>query len=244
MVAAKSAAGAESDAEQARQYTFGLDDATPARYAAVTAVLIGQFNADADRIQAARAVAADRCHSEPGACWPETVALLDAALGKIRAAGVGADDRAALLEELWPAAQPYEWPMKRRQSLRWQLRRAWLRLHVRATTARVPWLDTGYKTEISAGRRIIGTMQYQLCPECRIGHILKIAIDDRYKGYGLGTRTVLRLHNAYPGYVWHTTAQYDTSGTFWTALAKRTGSAFTADQHALCTHLRHDLPHR
>jgi hypothetical protein len=40
----------------------------------------------------------------------------------------------------------------------------------------------------------------------------------------------LRLHTAYPSYAWHTTAQYDPSGTFWTALAERTGSAFSADQ--------------
>jgi hypothetical protein len=131
----------------------------------------------------------------------------------------------------------------RRLSLRWQLRRAWLRLHVRARTARAPWLDRGYKTEIRAGRHIIGAMQYQLCPECRIGHILKIAIDGDYNGYGLGTRTVLRLHGAYPGYAWHTTPQYDTSGTFWTALAQRTSSAFTADQQALCPHLQRDRRH-
>jgi hypothetical protein len=236
-------AGAGSDAELARQYTFGLDDAPPARYAAVTAVLIGQFNADADRIQAATAIAADRCHSEPGACWPETVTLLGAALDKIRAAGSDADARATLLEELWPAAQPYEWPKQRRRSLRWHLRRTWLHLHVRTSTSPLPWLAAGYKTEIRTGRRIIGSMHYQLCPECRIGHILKIAIDGHYKGYGLGTRTVLRLHNAYPGYAWHTTAQYDTSGTFWTALANRTGSAFTADQQALCPHLHHDRQH-
>ena len=244
MVTATPSAGAEADAELARQYTFGLDDAPPARYAAVTAVLIGQFNADADRIEAARASAADRCHSEPGARWPETVTLLGAALEKIRAAGADADARATLLEELWPTAQPYEWPKRRRRSLRWHLRRTWLHLHVRTSTSRLAWPAGGYKTEIRAGRRLIGSMRYQLCPECRIGHILKIAIDDHYKGYGLGTRTILRLHTTYPGYAWHTTAQYDTSGTFWTALAERTGSAFTADQQALCAHLHHDRQHR
>ena len=231
MATAKPSAVAESDAEQARNYTFGLDDAPPARYTAVTAVLIGQFNTNADRIQAATAsprtdvtanpmpagLRRQPCSAPP---WPRS------------AAGVEARDRAALLEELWPAAKPYEWPTKRRLSLRWQLRRAWLRLLVRArdrtgTLARTQLQDRDPRRPPHHRRYAIPAM-----PECRIGHILKIAIDGDHKDYGLGTRTVLRLHRAYPGYAWHTTPRYDTSGTFWTALAERTSSAFTADRAA------------
>ena len=224
------------DAKQARQYAFGLDGATPERIAASAAVLISYFDADLDRIKAARAAATDRGRAEPDMLWPETIRLLDCAFDKICAAGSDQNSRAELLNELWPEAEPYQWPTRRWRSIRWQLRRIWLRPRLRQTTRSLEWIAHGYETEMRVGRTLIGVMKYQLCLECRVGYVLKIAVDSRYKGFGLGTRTVMRLHRAYPGFAWYTTAQYDTSGTFWPALAKRTGSAFTANQ-AACKHL-------
>lgn len=41
-------------------------------------------------------------------------------------------------------------------------------------------------------------------------------------------------------FVWHTTVQYDTAGTFWAKIALRTSGAFTEIPDGECEHMKID----
>ncbi|WP_446220085.1 hypothetical protein [Micromonospora sp. IBHARD004] len=64
---------AEDDADQARWFAISLDDATPERVAAVTAALVKTWQADVDRLAAARAVCRRRDGEGNEDGWRETV---------------------------------------------------------------------------------------------------------------------------------------------------------------------------
>jgi GNAT superfamily N-acetyltransferase len=84
-------------------------------------------------------------------------------------------------------------------------------------------------------------MFYRVCHDCRRGLIGKVSIMPEYQGLGLGTRAVRHAFRSAPSYAWRTTAQYATSGTFWTWMARRTGAAFTDGDGAECLHMTRDL---
>ena len=236
-----SPAGAADDAQLALWHALALHDASPARYAAVTDTLILQLGGEAQRIAAATDHADAQVRDQPDDdAWRDAAALLHAAVARVRDAGADTDAQAhaALLEQIQPTVQPFRWPRARRRNPRWWLRRAWLTVRVRAALP-TPRGDAGpQKAILQVGAIPIGSMDYQLCGACRLGYIRKIEVDSRYQGYDIGTCAVLRLWRRHRGFGWYTSVHYDTAGTFWTNLARRTGSAFTADARGGCPHMQ------
>jgi hypothetical protein len=236
----------DADARQAWSFALGLDEtASPERIAAVTSVLVTQWRANVDRVTAAAAVCRAR-HAAEGSDsgWQQAAELLERAERTIRQAGADTDEhaRAQLIRQMFPEPEPYRWPTNRRRTLRW-----WLR---RLDTVRVrfahqaPAAPAGiHKVTLHLGRLPIGTVLYQVCDHCRRGLLGKISIDGAYQGYGLGTRAILRIHREHPGYDWYTTAQMHTAGSFWPAITRRTGGAFTEKPSAMCLHIEQDRRH-
>ncbi|WP_145777230.1 hypothetical protein [Micromonospora olivasterospora] len=71
------------------------------------------------------------------------------------------------------------------------------------------------RLSLRLGSLLVGRVDYQVCERCRRGYLRKISVDGAYKGYGIGTRGLLRLYRRHPGYDWRTSTQYATAGTFW-----------------------------
>ena len=120
-------ASAEADAEEAWRYSLGLDDAPPARTAAVAKILIAAWSADVARVSAAAEVCLARGRADDtDAGWASTAVFLDRALALLCAGGADRD-REQYLEQLRremnPDPEPFQWPTRRRRRLRWWMRR-------------------------------------------------------------------------------------------------------------------------
>jgi hypothetical protein len=98
-----------------------------------------------------------------------------------------------------------------------------------------PARESTHRLTVYIGRRKIGSMKYLVCDQCMLALVGKIDIHEPYKGMGLGTRAVLAAYRKYPKHEWQTTAQYETSGSFWPTMSARTGAAFTERQP--CEHM-------
>jgi hypothetical protein len=238
---------AHADAAKAWSFALSLaDGASPRRVDAVISLLVQQLAADPDRISAAAAVCQAR-HRDGGVGNDRAAALLGNALSAVRDAGGDTDDgRDQLLRDIdarWnPERVPYRWPTRRRRDPRWWIRR--LRL-LRARVAHEPPAVPAGRQRLTISHRggVVGVMRFQVCDECRCGLVGEVSIDSHLQGLGLGTRLVERAFRAHPGYAWHTTAQYDTAGSFWPRMARRTGAAFTAPANARCRHVTDNVAH-
>ena len=232
---------AEDDADQAMSFAIGLDDASPERIAAVAAVLVNAWQADSGRFAAAAAVCRRRQGEGDDDVWGETANLLDRALGIVHDAGADNDDdaRVRLLGKIFPDPGPFQWDTARRRDPVWWLRRlAALRVRAVHLPAGAP---AGFqRLVLRRGPLVVGQIDFQVCQGCRRGYVRKISIDGAAKGYGIGTRAVLKLYRRYPGLTWYTTTQYDTAGTFWQKIARRTDGAFTENHDGACDHMKID----
>jgi hypothetical protein len=231
---------AADDAFQAWCCALGIEDASPQRIAAVTAVLVKHWCADAPRIAAAAAVCEQRHREGKEVGWREAADLLLGAVRMVQAAGADTDAsaRESLLGQLFPDPGPFEWNTRRRRSALWWVRRlAALRVRRIHQPASAP--AGQQRLLLRLGPVLIGQVDYQVCVRCRLGYLRKISVDGERKGYGIGTRAILSLYRKHPGCHWHTTTQYETAGTFWVKIARRTGGTFT-EQGSECEHMKAD----
>lgn len=87
-------------------------------------------------------------------------------------------------------------------------------------------------------------LDWSTCRECAQGRIWKISIADHWQCQGLGRQMVYRALRGAESYEWSTTGQSPQAQQFFPALARETGTAFTANG-GTCTHIReadHTLP--
>lgn len=78
----------------------------------------------------------------------------------------------------------------------------------------------------------MGKLVYQVCNQCRRGYVRELNVYNPYRGLGLGSRVLRVARRGRDGYVWHTTPQYPTAGTFWTTVG------YDADSENVCPHMR------
>jgi hypothetical protein len=215
-------------------------NATPERLAALTSMLVEELGASAERLRLADSALAQ---SSTNKFWhPDAFQLVAGGLALLQASGITSPEAeqefaARLHSEHHPAPKPFEWNRSRRRRLGWWLRRAWLtpvRLRGETKFQSGAW----HRASICVRRRATGEIKYFVCELCRVAMIGNVEIMPEYQGLGLGQRAILRLHRRNPHYEWHTTAQYDTSGTFWPKVARLTGASFAHAEP--CEHMFSD----
>lgn len=54
-------------------------------------------------------------------------------------------------------------------------------------------------------RQVVGEVHYRMCARCARGVITDVALDERFRGSGLGTRALSHLRARHPGTAWHST---------------------------------------
>ncbi|MEU4424829.1 hypothetical protein AB0F81_29775 [Actinoplanes sp. NPDC024001] len=229
---------AERDASMARGAAIGLEDATPERFeATMKVVLLSYYGGDASRIAAAAAVCRANHEECDTAGWDEAAALLEQALQRLHSAGadVGEAERTAfvarLREEMFPEPEPFTWP-DRTAPERGRLRRAWVHARVRMQRQAPRRLSGDEVLLLRLGRVIVGKLVYQVCDQCRRGYVRELNVYEPYKGLGLGSRVLRVARRGRAGYVWQTSPQYPTAGTFWTAVGYD-----AAESKGVCPHM-------
>jgi hypothetical protein len=236
---------AAADARYAWQLACGLgDDASEARTASVVSILLDHVNADLGRLEAGIGVCRSAHLAGSADGHAEAAALIERAIERITI--MGADRDADKLDQLrrnlhadWrPDAVPFDWDHRRRRRLSWWLRR--LRARVARLADQPSTAPAGMqKVTVHLAGRQVGEMRYMICTECRLAVVGKVDVSGAYQGLNLGTRLVTHAYVRHPDYEWRTTAQYNTSGTFWPRMARRTGAGFA--EGLLCLHMERDL---
>ncbi|WP_234335090.1 GNAT family N-acetyltransferase [Streptomyces sp. NRRL S-118] len=56
-------------------------------------------------------------------------------------------------------------------------------------------------------RQVVGQVTFRVCETCSAGLITGVAVDERFRSSGLGTRALSHLRSRYPDVSWHTTLQ-------------------------------------
>lgn len=82
----------------------------------------------------------------------------------------------------------------------------------------------------------VGVLIWQVCDECRLGHIDKTSLVPERQRKGLGRRMVNRALRDGVGYRWCTSAQSPDAVPFFAVLGEETGVALPPDGR--CPHLR------
>ncbi|WP_234323832.1 GNAT family N-acetyltransferase [Streptomyces sp. NRRL F-2580] len=54
-------------------------------------------------------------------------------------------------------------------------------------------------------RKVVGQVHYRICPECAEGVITGVALEERFRDTGLGTRALSHLSSRHPGVSWRST---------------------------------------
>jgi hypothetical protein len=227
--------GGDSDNDDlgvVKRYAQGcMDGDSPQRIHAVVSLLLLDLGASRARLVRVREQLKERTESNQTGMWDEWAKdLLQRALDRLSVAGVETSDGEtayyeALHLELNPPTEPFRWDRTRRLKVRWWLRRL-LAARARTIDDPAPAVRLIRYLHIRLGSRDVGTMKYLVCDQCRLVLVGKIGIEPEYQGLGLGTRAVTAMFRRYPDFEWRTTAQFDTSGTFWPSMAKRTGASF------------------
>jgi hypothetical protein len=228
----------DRDASMARGAAIGLEDASAERLeATVKVMLTSYYDGDAARVAAAAALCRARHEESSRAGWDEAASLLDVVLQRLRDAGADQGDaqRTAFVEQLreqmHPEPEPFTWPDRTAPERRWA-RRAWVHARVRTRHQAPRGSRTHRVLLLSLGRVRVGKLDYEVCDQCRLGYVHKIDVDYSYRGLGLGSRALRIARRSREEYVWHTSPQYPTAGTFWET------HRFAADPEAFCPHMR------
>ncbi|MEU8284098.1 hypothetical protein AB0C01_07140 [Micromonospora sp. NPDC048905] len=205
----------------------------------MAAVLPKTWNVDLGRLAAAVPVCRRRHSEGREEGWGEAAGLLDQAVRMVYEAGADtdADAREQFLGRLFPDLGPFQWDTGRRSEPLWWLRRL-AAMCVRLVHQPSTEPAGVQRVVLNRGRRSVGQVDYQVCERCQRGYLLKISVDGAAKGYGIGTRTVLKLYRRHPELTWYTTTQYDTAGTFWHKIARRTGGVFAQNHDGACEHMK------
>jgi len=160
--------------------------------------------------------------------WDRALEIIDAAMARLDDADVVDETSrerfvAALTEELYPVSEPYRQGPLHRHSLLprlgrrlqpvWWLRRQRARSDARFEDGLEPGLPSYRRILISLAGQEVGALRYQVCTDCRRGHIAKLGVD--MEGMGLGSAAVERVIGMYPDVTWTTSGQYDTAKSFW-----------------------------
>lgn len=231
----------QDDLLTAVRYAQGLlGGDSDARVAAQVSLLLSDLGSSNARLVRARELGQQTLHSDANDVWVrQACQLLNKAIERLAEAGATtpeaeAEFRAALQNELHPEHEPFHWDRARRTRFTWWLRRIGA-LRARIVYEPQPARESMHRLSLYIGHRKISSMKYLVCDQCMLALVGKIDIYERYKGLGLGTRAVLAAYRKYPKHEWHTTAQYETSGSFWPTMSARTGAAFT--QRQPCEHM-------
>ena len=139
-------------------------------------------------------------------------------------------------EQLFPEPEPFRWPGGGDRRRSW-LRRVSTHARLRLAYERPPSPAGQQRLLLRLGRSSVGRLQFQACNRCRRGYVLKLEVDDRYRGLGVGGRAIRAVRRRYRGVEWRTTPHYLTSGTFWAKMVGQTGG-FHADADGRCPHMR------
>ncbi|MEV6858879.1 GNAT family N-acetyltransferase [Streptomyces microflavus] len=54
-------------------------------------------------------------------------------------------------------------------------------------------------------RKVVGQVRYQICTHCDEGVITDVALEERFRNTGLGTRALSHLRSRHPGVSWRST---------------------------------------
>ncbi|MFH8612896.1 GNAT family N-acetyltransferase [Streptomyces sp. NPDC018029] len=81
-------------------------------------------------------------------------------------------------------------------------------------------------TMLDPDDRHVGSLEYQICHPCRLGHIGNIAVAAHWQGQGLGRHAVHTALTAGPEYSWSTSRQSSEGRRFFAAMEDETGVAF------------------
>ncbi|MFI1680879.1 GNAT family N-acetyltransferase [Streptomyces sp. NPDC020607] len=74
--------------------------------------------------------------------------------------------------------------------------------------------------------RQVGSLEFQICHPCRLGHIGNLAVAAHWQGQGIGRHAVHLALAAGAGYTWSTSRQSSAGRRFFAAMEDETGTAF------------------
>ncbi len=95
---------------------------------------------------------------------------------------------------------------------------------------------------ITMGEKEIGCLVFQICSQCRVGHVANIAVDHDYQGRGIGTRALWAVRAEVPGYRWSTSGQDIAALTFWQRAARRSRAGYQTAKP--CEHIENQRQRR
>jgi hypothetical protein len=230
------------DVQTAIRYAQGLfGPVNPDRLDAMTALLLVDLRATAGRIRGAREYIEQRRASDAASSWDDDACmLLTHALERLAASSISGKDQqedfhARLKQEHFPETQPYFWDRHRRDRWTWRIRRLLATMRVRLSQQPATDVRAPARVEVRLGARPVGWLKYFVCDQCHLVLVGELEIQPKYQGIGLGSHTITSMFRRYRHHEWRTTAQYDTSGTFWPNMAAKTGASFTHGEP--CQHM-------
>ncbi|MEV5982539.1 GNAT family N-acetyltransferase [Streptomyces sp. NPDC052114] len=79
---------------------------------------------------------------------------------------------------------------------------------------------------LDSADRAVGRLAYQVCHDCRLGHIGDIAVAAHWQGQGLARHALHTVLAPCPGYTWSTSRQSAQGRRFFAAMAEETDVPF------------------
>lgn len=87
-----------------------------------------------------------------------------------------------------------------------------------------------------SGHRLVGCLEYQVCPVCRIGYVANIAVTSHWQGQGLGRHALHTAMAPCRGYAWSTSRQSSDGRRFFAVMEEEMEVAFPA-AGVRCSHM-------
>jgi GNAT superfamily N-acetyltransferase len=84
------------------------------------------------------------------------------------------------------------------------------------------------------GQYKAGWLNYDVCLQCRRGHIWKLTIDDEHQRQGVGSLMLEAARRRHPGVRWTTSGQRREAKEFWAKVGARTGAGYQAEKPCPC----------